>query len=137
MSRDKAVASLRRLFAALNAGDRDGALSCFSGEAVFDTFEGVREIGRERVRWYLAERGRAFGESYRDLVLMTEESGRRAAAEFTLRGVYRAQAEGMPEASGQSFSVPGGAFFDIEDDGRIVRASFVFNALELARQLGK
>lgn len=137
MSRDKAVATMKRLFAALNAGERDTVLSCLAEEVVFDTFEGLREIGRERVRWVLAERGNAFRETFRDLVLMTEESGRRAAAEFTLRGFYQAQAPGLPAASGQAFSVPGGAFFDMEDNGRVLRASFVLNAAELARQLAR
>lgn len=137
MSRSKTIDTLKRLFVALNAGDRDAVLSCMSGEVLFDTFEGVREIGRESVRRVLAERASVYRESFRDLVLMTEDSGRRAAAEFTLRGFYQKQANGMPEASGQAFSVPGGAFFDMEDDGRVLRASFVLNAAELVRQLSR
>ncbi len=137
MSRDRTVETLKRLFAALNAGDRDATLACLGGEVVFDAFGGGREIGREGVRRVLAERAHAFRESYRDLVLMTETSGRRAAAEFTLRGLYQAQADGLPAASNQPFSVPGGAFFDIEDDGRIARASFMINLAELTRQLAR
>lgn len=137
MSRQRAVETLKRLFVALNAGERDAALACLTGDVAFDTFEGTREIGRERVRWVLAERGRFFRETMRDLVLMADESGRRAAAEFTLRGLYQGQAPGLPEATGQAFSVPGGAFFDIEDDGLVARASFVMNTAELTRQLAK
>jgi steroid delta-isomerase-like uncharacterized protein len=137
MSRQRAVETLKRLFVALNAGDRDATLACLAPEVAFDTFEGVREIGREAVRRVLAERGSVYRESMRDLVLMTEDSGRRGAAEFTLRGIYQGQAQGMPAASGQAFSVPGGAFFDIEDNGLVARASFVLNAAELVRQLEK
>jgi steroid delta-isomerase-like uncharacterized protein len=137
MSRARAVDTMKRLFAALNAGDRDAVLACMHGEVVFDTFDGQREIGRERVRQVLAERASAFRESFRDLTLMGEDSGRRAAAEFTLRGFYQASVGGLPEASGQAFSVPAGAFFDMEDDGRVLRASFMLNQAELLRQLAK
>ncbi len=137
MSRQRAVDMLKRLFVALNAGDRDATLACLGPDVVFDTFEGVRRIGREEVRRVLAERGSVYRETMRDLVLMTEDSGRRAAAEFTLRGIYQGTAPGLPTASGQAFSVPGGAFFDIEDDGLVARASFVINAAELVRQLEK
>ncbi len=137
MSRGTAVETLKRLYAALNAGDRDTALSCLTDDVVFDTLSGVREIGRDRVRWALAERGRSFAETYRDLALMCDEGGRRAAAEFTLRGTYQADAPGLPTASGQSFSVAGGAFFDVEPGGRLSRASFYANAADLVRQLAK
>lgn len=137
MSRARAVETLKRLFVALNAGQPDAVQSCLTGDIVFDTFGGVREIGRERVRWAIAERGRFFREVMRDLVLMSEDSGRRAAAEFTLRGVYQAEAPGLPAASGQAYSVPAGAFFDIEDNGLVARASFMLNGVELARQLAR
>ena len=137
MSRDRTIDTLKRLFAALNASDRDAIAALMAGEVVFDTFEGVRHIGRDKVRWALAERANAYRETYRDLVIMTEDSGRRAAAEFTLRGFYQSQASGMPEASGQAFSVPGGAFFDMENDGRVLRVSFMLNAAELVRQLSR
>lgn len=137
MSRQRTVETLKRLFVAQNGGTSEAVLACLTSDVVFDTFEGVREIGRERVRWVLADRSRRFArETLRDLVLMCDESGGRAAAEFTVRGFYQEQAEGLPPAAGQAYSVLGGAFFDLEG-GLVSRASFFLNGRELVRQLSR
>jgi steroid delta-isomerase-like uncharacterized protein len=57
---------------------------------------------------------------------MVAEGGGRAAAEFTVRGTYLATAEGLPEAKGQTYTLPAGIFFDI-DDGRISRVTTYYN----------
>ncbi len=57
---------------------------------------------------------------------MAEPTGRRAAAEFVVEGEYLATDEGLPEARGQRYRLPAGAFFDISD-GRIARVTMHYN----------
>ena len=57
---------------------------------------------------------------------MSNETGSRAAAEYVVHGVYKATDEGLPLAQGQSYVLPGGAFFDVAG-GRITRVSNYYN----------
>ena len=117
---------------------RDGAAlgALLAGEAVHDDGTGGRVIGAGRVRDALIERATALDETHADRVVMTDHSGRRAAAEVTLRGSYRRSIDGLPEATGQSYSLAAGLFFEI-DDGRIVRFSRYLDAAALVKALSR
>lgn len=116
MSDASAKALIERYFAALNASDHDGMLGCVTEDVVHDTSERGREIGKDKFRWLLGMRARHFREQVSDIAVMIGEGGGRAAAEFTLRGTYLSTLPGLPEANGQTYSVPAGAFFEIDDD---------------------
>ena len=134
MSEAETRALIVRFLDAFNAGDRDAMLACLADDVTHDINQGGREIGREKFRWFVAERARHFDERAGDVLVMVDEGGGRAAAEFTLRGSYTASAEGLPEASGQHYSVAAGAFFEI--DGRLIsRFTPYYNLAELKRQL--
>lgn len=107
---------IERYFAALNASDHEAMLSCLAEEIVHDTIDGGREIGKDKFRWTLGMQARHFRETVSDLVVMATDNGGRAAAEFTLRGTYSAAREGFPAASGQSYTLLAGIFFEIDDD---------------------
>lgn len=49
------------------------------------------------------------------------------AAEFTIEGVYLVTDKGLPEASGQQYSLPCGAYFSINKDGKISRVTNYYN----------
>src|SRR5690606_17644228 len=95
--------AIARAFAAFNASDLDGLTSCFTEDVAHDMPGGGREIGRDRLRWRLAEMARHFRAEAADIAIMTAPGGFRAAAEFTLRGTYLATLEGFPAARGQAF----------------------------------
>ena len=63
---------------------------------------------------------RCYREWLTDLVIMTSADGRRAAAEFVVHG------EGLPPARGQTYVLPAGAFFAIEE-GKVARISNHYN----------
>ena len=54
---------------------------------------------------------RCYRERIRDLVVMVSTDGARAATEFVVDGTYLATDEGLPEAEGQTYSLPAGAYF--------------------------
>ena len=57
---------------------------------------------------------------------MSSSDGKRAAAEFVVLGEYLVTDEGLPEAKGQKYRLPAGAFFDIRD-GKVARITNYYN----------
>lgn len=125
---------IERCIEAFNAADHDRVLACLSDDVAHDGEGGVRDIGREKFRWYLGRRARHFRETIGDAAIMMAEGGGRAAVEFTLHGAYLASAEGMPAANGQRYSVPAGVFLDI-DDARISRVTVCLDTERLRQAL--
>ena len=68
------------------------------------------------------------------MVLVTQD-GLRAAAEYVVHGEYLHTDEGLPPADGQTYALPGGAFFDIRDD-RIARVTNYYNLDDWIAQVG-
>ena len=66
-------------------------------------------------------------------------TGTRAAAEFVVHGTYIGTdpgvPKGTPEASGQTYTLPAGAFFTLRD-GRVARISNHYNLGDWVRQVG-
>ena len=136
MNKADTVALVQRYLASLNASDVQGVLGCLHEEVAHDINQGGREIGREKFRWFMAARNRHYREELSDIVVMANEAGNRAAAEFTVRGTYLETAEGAPEASGQHYSLAAGIFFEI-DDGLISRVSAYSNRADWLAQVEK
>jgi steroid delta-isomerase-like uncharacterized protein len=67
---------------------------------------------------------------------MASEDGHRAAAEFNVRGVYKATDSGLPPATGQTYVLPAGTFFAVRD-GRIARVTTYYNLTEWILQVSK
>jgi steroid delta-isomerase-like uncharacterized protein len=134
MSRSDTLRLIARYFEAFNVGDHDAMLACLHEEVVHDINEGDREIGRDKFRWFLGMMSRHYRETLSNIVIMTDEDGRRAAAEFTVRGTYLATAPGLPEARGQNYSLPAGIFFEIED-GLIARVTTYYNLRDWVSQV--
>ena len=135
----RAEALVRAYYAAFNAGDADAFLALLAEDVAHDISQGGRETGRAAFGVFLAHMNRCYAEQITDLVVLTEASGRRAAAEFVVQGRYIATDPGVPPAtppaSGQSYTLPAGAFFEI-CDGRIARISNHYNLGDWVRQVG-
>ena len=125
---------IRRYLDAFNAGDSETMLECLDDDVVHDINQGGREIGKEKFRWFNASMARHYRERLDDIAVMVAEGGVRAAAEFTVRGTYLATAEGLPPASGQTYSLPAGIFFEV-DDGLISRVSTYYNLSDWIAQV--
>jgi steroid delta-isomerase-like uncharacterized protein len=77
---------------------------------------------------------RSYRERITDLVVLTEPSGARAAAEFTVHGTYLDTDEGLPPARGQRYVLAAGAFFELRD-GKVARVSNHYNLPDWIRQV--
>jgi steroid delta-isomerase-like uncharacterized protein len=123
-------------YAAFNAGNKSAMLDLMRDDVAHDINMGGREIGREAFRAFNERMTRCYREVLRDLVIMASADGRHAAAEFVVHGTYLAADEGLPPAHGQTYTLPAGAFFAIED-GRIARVTMYYNLQDWLDQVSK
>jgi len=121
-------------YAAFNAGDAEAMLACLSADVVHDVNEGARQSGLDAFRTFLAHMDRHYRERATDLVVLTNPEGDRAAAEFVIHGEYLQTDGDLPEAAGQRYEIPVGAFFEVRS-GKIARVSNFYNLTEWTRQI--
>jgi steroid delta-isomerase-like uncharacterized protein len=126
---------IERYYAAFNAGDGEGMLACLTETVAHDVNQGVRQVGKDAFRTFLAHMDRSYRERLSDIVVMANADGSRAAAEFIVHGEYLATDEGLPEAVGQKYVLPAGAFFEIEG-GLIARVTVYYNLEDWIAQVG-
>lgn len=134
LTRQDTLDLLDRYYSAFNAGDWDGMLACLADDVAHDINQGGRQIGKDRFRTFLGHMERCYRERLADIVIMASDDGRRAAAEFTVHGEYLATDEGLPEAQGQTYVLPAGAFIGVEG-GRIIRLTMYYNLEDWTRQV--
>lgn len=101
-------------FSALNARDWGAAALLLREDVIHDVDEGGREIGRHAYRDFLQRTARTCREEVGDLEIMISPSGRRAAAEFIVRGTYLSAAGEERDSAPQRYELPLGAFFEVE-----------------------
>ena len=134
MPRAATLALLERYYAAFNAGDWHGMLDCLSDDVAHDINQGGRQSGKAAFTAILGHMERCYREQLTDIALMVSEDGSRAAAEFVVHGEYIATDEGLPEATGQTYVLPAGAFLAIAD-GRITRLTMYYNLADWTAQV--
>ncbi|KAB7768537.1 MULTISPECIES: ketosteroid isomerase-related protein [Xanthomonas] len=125
-AQDQAIALVQAYYAAFNRGDWDGMLGMLTDDVAHDLNQGARETGKEVFAAFLQRMNASYREQLHDIVVLAAQDGRRAAAEYVVHGEYHHTDTGLPEARGQRYVLPGGAFFDIRD-GRIARVSNYYN----------
>lgn len=125
---------IERYYAAFNRDDAAGMLDCLTDDVAHDINQGERQSGKDAFAAFLTHMDRCYRERLTDIVIMVDETGTRAAAEFVVHGEYLVTDEGLPEAQGQTYVLPVGAFFDIAD-GRISRVSVYYNLADWTRQV--
>ena len=119
-------ALIQNYYAAFNAGDMDVFLDLLTDDVVHDINQGKRETGKDAFRAFMDRMNHNYKEQLVEMVIMTSEDGQRAAAEFVVLGEYLVTDEGLPEAKGQKYRLPAGAFFDIRD-GKVARITNYYN----------
>ena len=134
MDRIDALALLTRYYAAFNAGDWQGMLDCLDDGVIHDINQGGRQVGKAAFAEFLAHMERCYRERLDGIVLMASEDGANGAAEFTVHGEYLATDDGLPEANGQTYVLPAGAFFTMAG-GKITRVTVYYNLADWTAQV--
>lgn len=130
------TALIHRYYEAFNQRDREAMLALLADDVAHDLNQGPRETGREAFRAFLQRMDRSYDEQLRDIVVMASADGTRAAAEYVVHGTYKVADEGLPEARGQQYVLPGGAFFEVRE-GRIARVSNYYNLGDWIAQVSR
>ena len=117
---------IRAYYDAFNAQDMDAFLNLLTDDVVHDINQAERQEGKASFARFMEHMNRCYKESLTDMVILANEAGTRAAAEFIVNGKYLVTDEGLPEASGQTYRLPAGAFFDIRD-GKVARVTNYYN----------
>ena len=123
---EAAIALVADYYASFNRGDREAMLALLADDVAHDLNQGARETGKAAFAAFMARMDASYRERLEDIAVMASADGTRAAAEYVVHGLYRHTDAGLPEAHGQAYVLPGGAFFDIRD-GRIARVSNYYN----------
>ncbi|HLU12992.1 MAG TPA: ketosteroid isomerase-related protein [Arenimonas sp.] len=135
-SSDRAIELVLDYYAAFNRGDREAMLALLSDDVVHDINQGGRETGKAAFTAFLKRMDRCYREQLKDIVVMANGSGDRVAAEYVVHGEYLADDSGLPPAHGQTYVLPGGAFFDVRD-GKIARVTNYYNLEDWIAQVSR
>jgi steroid delta-isomerase-like uncharacterized protein len=122
-------------FNAFNQRNHEAMLDLLTEDVVHDINQGPRQVGREAFASFLLHMDRCYSEQILDLVTMSDVTGTRYAAEYTVVGEYLATDPGFPKATGQTYRLPAGSFFEVEA-GKIKRVSTYYNVTEWLLQIG-
>lgn len=126
---------IRSYYAAFNAREWETFFSLLSEDVVHDLNQGARESGKAAFRAFIDRMNASYSEQIVDIVISVHADGTRAAAEYVVLGTYLKTDEGLPEANGQTYRLPGGAFFDIRD-GKVARVTNYYNLQDWLKQVG-
>ena len=126
--------TVRAYFDAFNRGDTPAMLACLSDDVRHHVNEGQVREGKAAFRAFCDHMSRCYAEELTDMVIFEAEGGTRAAAEYIVNGTYLETDEGLPEAKGQTYRLPAGSFFSLEN-GLITRVVTYYNLADWMRQV--
>jgi steroid delta-isomerase-like uncharacterized protein len=129
-----ARATIARYYAAFNAGNAAGMLAELTDDVEHRVNEGGIRRGKALFAEFCSHMGVSYREELRDMVIFAHDDGTRGAAEFTVHGTYLQTDPGLPEARGQTYILPAGAFFDLKG-GRIARVTTFYNLKDWVAQV--
>jgi steroid delta-isomerase-like uncharacterized protein len=111
---------------AFNRGDMQTFLALLDEQVVHHANQGGQETGKAAFSTFMSKMNAHYKEQVVDLVVMVDKSGTRVAAEFRILGTYLKTDKGLPEARGQTYDLPVGAFFEVKN-GKILRVTNYYN----------
>jgi len=125
---------IQTYFDAFNAGDVATMIELVSDDVVHNVNQGETRVGKAAFAEFCGHMGVSYRERLTDLVILTNEDGTHVAAEFMVHGAYLQTDPGLPEAHGQTYTLPAGSFFSLWD-GKITRITTYYNLADWIRQV--
>ena len=133
---DATIDLICRYYATFNAGDMKTFESLLTDDVIHDINQGQREVGKDAFRKFMDRMNGAYKENLTDMAIMASADGTRASAEFVVNGEYLRSDDGLPEARGQKYVLPAGAFFVVRD-GKVARITNYYNLQDWISQVSK
>jgi steroid delta-isomerase-like uncharacterized protein len=109
-------------------------LACLHDDFAHHVNEGAVRPGKAAFADFCRHMAATYREHLTDMVVFSADDGTRGAAEFTVHGTYLTTDPGLPPARGQTYVLPAGAFFSLQD-GRITRVTTYYNLADWIRQV--
>ena len=131
---NKTTELIQSYYKAFNEKRFNDMLGLLTNDIIHDTNQGSRSVGKEAFTVFLGEMDTFYDEFLENIVIMTSEDGKRAAAEFICNGTYKSTAEGLPPAKGQKYRLPVGCFFEVSGD-KIARVTNYYNMNDWLNQV--
>ena len=128
------VTLLQNYYDAFNRQDMAAFLDMLTDDVIHDVNQSGREVGKEKFSAFMDRMNSHYKEQIVDISITTNDAGDRAAVEFTVLGEYLSTDEGLPEAAGQKYNLPAGAFFVIRD-GKVARITNYYNLEDWIKQV--
>ena len=123
---------IKAYFEAFNRGDAEAMIALLTEDVEHHVNQGGLRKGVEAFREFCAHMEKCYREELTDMVIFAR--GDRAAAEFTVKGTYLADDEGLPPAKGQVYELPAGSFFTLRE-GKIARVTTYYNLADWTAQV--
>ena len=120
---------IEHYYTAFNRGDLTGFLALLDEHIIHDINQGHRETGKAAFKKFMEHMNTCYQEKIKDLIIFAGTDDTRVAAEFTVEGTYLKTDNGFPVAHNQTYTLPAGAFFEI-NNGKITRITNYYNVKE-------
>jgi steroid delta-isomerase-like uncharacterized protein len=125
---------IMQYYDSFNRQDMQTFLNLLDDDVVHDINQGGQERGKAAFTKFMQHMNHCYKEVAKDIVIMVNEEGTRAAAELIIEGTYLATDSGLPEAKGQTYRLACGAFFALAN-GKIIRVTLYYNLNEWLQQV--
>ncbi len=121
-----ALATVKAYYQYFNEKNWEGMLSLLSNDVKHEANQGDTRVGKQLFAEFLAHMEHCYDEQLSDMVFFAEPTNTRVAVEFVVNGKYINTDSDLPEANGQTYVLPAGAFIALEND-KIIRISTYYN----------
>lgn len=121
-----ALETVKKYYDCFNNKDWQGMLALVHPEIKHQPNQGDERIGIELFTAFLQMMDECYEETLTEIVLLSEPTGNRVAAEFIVNGIYKKGDEDSPAAHGQKYVLPAGAFLEVKSD-KITRVTTYYN----------
>ncbi|MEZ4956194.1 MAG: nuclear transport factor 2 family protein [Saprospiraceae bacterium] len=121
-----AVETVKQYYHHFNQKNWQGMLDLLHADIRHEANQGDTRVGKQLFTEFLAHMDRCYEETLTDMVFFSESSDSRVAVEFVVNGTYKGTDGDLPEAKGQQYVLPAGAFLELKD-GLIVRVTTYYN----------
>ncbi len=131
----KAKSLIQQYYDSFNKQDLNTFLGLLDNQIVHEVNQGEKQIGLQAFTRFMDEMNEFYQETVKNLIIMANEEGTRASAEFTIEGVYKKTQATLPAAHNQRYALRCGAFFEIQNN-KITRVTNYYNLQEWLKQIG-
>jgi steroid delta-isomerase-like uncharacterized protein len=122
----QSIELVKEYYSHFNNGNWEGMRSLLDENIRHEPNQGEPRVGLALFEEFQAHMDKCYEETLTDMAFLGEASGKRIAVEFVVNGTYKATDEGLPEANGQKYVLPAGAFLEV-NEGKITRITTYYN----------